>query len=334
MTRKGNQGYRGAVSKKAKKRTPPKRGSGAKNRGTLSGKGPTPKAEDRPYHAAYKRKKSAEGRAAHRASQERRRTQTAVVIEEGNELVVGRNPVMEAAEAGLKIKHIYYSGDDTQGRLREMLGRLATTGATITEVTRRDLDRASNGAVHQGLAIEVEEYEYWDLQDLLYKAKEKVEPGLLVALDQITDPHNVGAVLRSAAAFGADGMILPRRRSAGLGATAWKVSAGAAAHVPTARVTNLVDALNRCKDEGFFVVGLDGDADVSVRGLDLATEPLVVVTGAEGRGLSRLVRETCDLIVSIPTTSKVESLNAAVATGIVLYEVDSVRQTMGETAEE
>ena len=212
MARKGNQGYRGAVSKKAKKRTPPKRGSGGKHRRALSGKGPTPKAEDRPYHVAHKRKKAADGRAAQRAGLERRRMQTAVVVEEGNELVVGRNPVMEAAEAGLKIKHIYYSGDDTQGRLRDILGRLATTGATITEVTRRDLDRASDGAVHQGIAVEVEEYEYWDLTDLLYRAKEKVGPGLLVALDQITDPHNVGAVLRSAAAFGADGMILPGRR--------------------------------------------------------------------------------------------------------------------------
>ena len=330
MGRKGNQGYRRAVSKKAKRRQPPKKGSGGKHRRALQGKGPTPKAEDRPYHSAHAKKKKAQERAAQRVAAEKARKKTAVVIAEGNELVVGRNPVMEAAKAGLKVKQVFFAADVSQGRMRDILEVLAGSGATITEVTKRDLDRASDGAAHQSIAIEVEEYPYWDLTDLLYRATEKVEPGLLVALDQVTDPHNVGAVLRSAAAFGADGMILPKRRSAGLGVAAWKVSAGAAAHVPTARVTNLVDALKRCKESGFFLVGLDGDADALVRGLDLASEPLVIVTGAEGKGLSRLVRETCDLVVSIPTTSKVESLNAAVATGIVLYEVDSVRRALGE----
>ena len=146
-----------------------------------------------------------------------------------------------------------------------------------------------------------------------------------MALDQVTDPHNLGAVLRSAGAFAADGVIIPERRSAGVTTTAWKVSAGAAARVPVARATNLVRTLQDCKAAGFFVVGLDGGSEVSIRGLELADQPLVLVTGAEGAGLSRLVRETCDLVVSIPISSAVESLNAAVATGIALYEVSALR---------
>lgn len=323
---KGNQGYRGAVSKKSKKRVPPKRGSGGKHRRTLSGKGPTPKAEDRPYHVAYKRKQAATRREGHEQAREKRMAQTAVQVLEGNELVVGRNPSMEVAHSGLRIRTVFIASDPAYGRMREVLEVLGGSGANFVEVTKRDLDRASKGAVHQGVAVEVEEYQYWDLHDLLLRATEKVEPGLLVALDHVTDPHNIGAVLRSAAAFGADGLILPTRRSGGLGATSWKVSAGAAAHVPSARVPNLVSALKKCKEQGFFVVGLDGDGDADIRGLNLATEPLVVVTGAEGAGLSRLVRETCDVVVSIPMSKQVESLNAAVATGIVLYEVDSLRR--------
>src|SRR5699024_10715491 len=132
---------------------------------------------------------------------------------------------------------------------------------------------------------------------------------------------NLGAVLRSAGAFGADGVVLPERRSAGVSSTVWKVSAGAAARVPVARETNLTRALTEAKKAGLFVVGLDGEGTTSVRDLELATEGLVLVTGSEGKGLSRLVRETCDVVASIPIGADVESLNAAVATGIALYEV-------------
>lgn len=324
---KGNQGRRGSMSKTPKNRSRAPKGSGGKHRRALSGRGPTPKAENRPYHPAYARKKAAEQRAAHRAAQERGRQRTAVQVEGSNELVVGRNPVKEAAASGLRIKTVFVAADPAYGSMRDVIDSLAGTGADYKEVTKRDLDRASDGAAHQGVAVEVEEYDYWDLEDLILRAIEKVEPGLIVALDHVTDPHNVGAVLRSAGAFGADGLLIPTRRQAGVGTTAWKVSAGAAAHVPTARVPNLVQALRVLKERGFFVVGLDGRADVELRGLPLATEPLVIVTGAEGKGLSRLARETCDQVVSIPMNRRVESLNAAVATGIVLYEVDSVRAT-------
>ncbi len=322
---KGNQGPRGAYSKRAGKKAHPKKGTGGHGRRALAGRGPTPKAEERTYHPAYKEKKKREARASQAAAKERRQQETAVRVREGNELVVGRNPVTEAARGGIKVETVYLAADPASAGMRAAVEALAETGAPFVEVGRRDLDRVSDGSAHQGIAIEVKGYDYWSLEDLTYRATEKVTPGLLVALDHVTDPHNVGAVLRSAAAFGADGLILPERRSAGVGVTAWKVSAGAAAVVPAARVTNLVQSLRRLKESGFFVVGLDGNADESVRNMTLATEPLVVVIGAEGAGLSRLVRETCDMVVSIPTTGNVESLNAAVAAGITLYEVYQAR---------
>lgn len=323
---KGNQGRRGAVSKASQRKdSQPKMGSGARHRGKLAGKGPTPKAEDRTYHPAYKKKKAQEKREEREVARAKAMSRTAVRIQPGNELVVGRNAVLEAAASGVRIKKVFLASDPTQGRMREIFEVLAATGAPFQEVTRRDLDRASDGAVHQGIAVEVGEYRYLDIEDLLIQSTQQVKPGLLVALDHITDPHNVGAILRSAAAFGADGLILPERRSAGIGAVAWKVSAGAAARVPAARVGNLVTALKKCKDAGYFVVGLDGNADIDLRDLELATEPMVLVTGAEGDGLSRLVRETCDQIVSIPMTSRVESLNASVATAVALYEIAEKR---------
>lgn len=322
---KGNQGYRGGSSGSAHKKAGPKKGSGGKHRRALAGRGPTPKAEERTYHPAYAKKAEREAKQAQEAARAQSAPKSSIRIASDSELVVGRNSVVEAARSGIQIKKIYISVDPGQGRMKEVLEVLAETGAPFVEVTKRDLDRVSDGASHQGIAVEVSEYKYWNLDELLTRAQEKVQPGLLVALDHVTDPHNVGAVLRGSAAFGADGLLLPDRRSAGINVVAWKVSAGAAAHVPVAQVGNLVQALNKCKEAGFFIVGLDGDAHTTVRGLELSTAPIVLVTGAEGAGLSRLVRQTCDLIVSIPTTDKVESLNAAVATSIALYEIHMTR---------
>ena len=315
----GNDGRRGAVRKPGSKKGP-KVGTGGHSRRRLEGKGPTPKAEDRTYHPAFKRKKAREAREAQEAAIARARAKSSIKIAEGHELIAGRNPVAEAARAGVPIESVFVLDN-----------RLASgMGAPVYEVTRRDLDVATDGAVHQGVAIEVRGYEYRDVEDLIAESLQQLDIPLLVALDQVTDPHNLGAVLRSSGAFGADGVIIPERRSAGVNTTAWKVSAGAAARVPVARATNLVRALEDCKKAGFFVVGLDGGGDTELRDLKLADGPLVVVTGAEGSGLSRLVRETCDQIVSIPIASAVESLNAAVATGIALYEVDSLRRARAE----
>ena len=320
----GNDGRRGAVRKPGSKKGA-KVGTGGHSRRRLEGKGPTPKAEDRTYHPAYKRKIQREAREAREAAIARARAKSSIKVAPGHELIAGRNPVAEAVRANVPIERVFVLDNVKDDRVEEVI-RLAThMGAPVFEVTRRDLDVATDGAVHQGVAVEVRGYEYSHVEDLIVGSLQKVGTPLLVALDQVTDPHNLGAVLRSAGAFGADGVIIPERRSAGVNTTAWKVSAGAAARVPVARATNLVRALEECKRSGMFVIGLDGGTDVSLRGLKLADMPLVVVTGAEGAGLSRLVRETCDQIVSIPISSAVESLNAAVATGIALYEVASVR---------
>ncbi|ERH32080.1 RNA methyltransferase, TrmH family, group 3, partial [Actinomyces sp. oral taxon 877 str. F0543] len=296
------------------------------SRRRLEGKGPTPKAEDRPYHPAHKRKVRREARQAQEAAIARARAKSSIRVPAGHELIAGRNPVAEAARAGVPIERVFVLDNVKDDRVEEVIRLASSLGAPVFEVTRRDLDVATDGASHQGVAIEVRGYEYTPVDDLIAGSVQQAGHPLLVALDQVTDPHNLGAVLRSAGAFGGDGVIVPERRSAGVTTAAWKVSAGAAARVPVARATNLVRALEDCKRAGFFVVGLDGGGDAPLRGLPLADGPLVLVAGAEGTGLSRLVRQTCDQIVSIPISSAVvESLNAAVATGIALYEVASVR---------
>ena len=320
----GDRGRPGAIRKKGTKKGA-QVGTGGHSRRRLEGKGPTPKAEDRPYHPAHKRRARREAREAQEAAIARARAKSSIRVPAGHELIAGRNPVAEAARAGVPIERVFVLDNVKDDRVEEVIRLASSLGAPVFEVTRRDLDVATDGASHQGVAIEVRGYEYTPVDDLIAGSVQQAGHPLLVVLDQVTDPHNLGAVLRSAGAFGGDGVIIPERRSAGVTTAAWKVSAGAAARVPVARATNLVRALEDCKRAGFFVVGLDGGGDAPLRGLPLADGPLVLVAGAEGTGLSRLVRQTCDQIVSIPISSAVESLNAAVATGIALYEVASVR---------
>ena len=320
----GDRGRPGAIRKKGTKKGA-QVGTGGHSRRRLEGKGPTPKAEDRPYHPAHKRRARREAREAQEAAIARARAKSSIRVPADHELIAGRNPVAEAARAGVPIERVFVLDNVKDDRVEEVIRLASSLGAPVFEVTRRDLDVATDGASHQGVAIEVRGYEYTPVDDLIAGSIQQAGHPLLVALDQVTDPHNLGAVLRSAGAFGGDGVIIPERRSAGVTTAAWKVSAGAAARVPVARATNLVRALEDCKRAGFFVVGLDGGGDAPLRGLPLADGPLVLVAGAEGTGLSRLVRQTCDQIVSIPISSAVESLNAAVATGIALYEVASVR---------
>ena len=320
----GDRGRPGAIRKKGTKKGA-QVGTGGHSRRRLEGKGPTPKAEDRPYHPAHKRRARREAREAQEAAIARARAKSSIRVPAGHELIAGRNPVAEAARAGVPIERVFVLDNVKDDRVEEVIRLASSLGAPVFEVTRRDLDVATDGASHQGVAVEVRGYEYTPVEDLIAGSVQQAGHPLLVALDQVTDPHNLGAVLRSAGAFGGDGVIIPERRSAGVTTAAWKVSAGAAARVPVARATNLVRALEDCKRAGFFVVGLDGGGDAPLRGLPLADGPLVLVAGAEGTGLSRLVRQTCDQVVSIPISSAVESLNAAVATGIALYEVASVR---------
>lgn len=315
----GNSKRRGAVRKSGTKKGA-SGGSGGQRRAGLTGRGPTPKASDRTGHPARARKLAQERREQARPKQVTRGG-AADSLREGNDLVAGRNAVLEAARAGLPVERLLLSVSADDDRLAEVVNALALRGVQAESVTKRELDELADGAAHQGVVAIVPPYEYVAPEDLLDRAREAGQVPLVVALDGITDPHNLGAVLRSAGAFGAHGVVVPQRRSAGVTPAVWKVSAGAAATVPVARASNLVRALQGYQKAGCFVVGLDGGADSDLDALELATEPLVVVLGAEGSGLSRLVRETCDLIVSIPIAEAVESLNAAVAAGITLHEV-------------
>ena len=207
-------------------------------------------------------------------------------------------------------------------RVKEAISIAGKRGIPIVEVMRPELDRLSGpDAVHQGLALKVPAYEYAHPLQLLDDILERGEVPLLVALDGVTDPRNLGAIVRSIAAFGGQGAIVPQRRSVGMTASAWKTSAGAAARVPVAMAGNLTTTLKELKARGVFVLGLDGGGDVSLPDLALAAEPVVLVVGSEGKGLSRLVTETCDAVVSIPIESSTESLNAGIAVSVALYEV-------------
>ncbi len=319
----GNSQRRGAVRKGTSKKGATV-GSGGQRRRGLEGKGPTPRAEDRPQHKAHKAAKAASksgGRApGGRSASGSRAGSTRRGGKASSEIVAGRNSVVEALRAEVPVTTMYVAGRiDSDDRVREALKIATQRGIAILETPRGELDRLTDGAVHQGLALQVPPYAYAHPSDLV----DPQAPGipLIVALDGITDPRNLGAIVRSVAAFGGHGVVVPERRSVGLTASAWKTSAGAAARVPVAMAPNLTRALEEYRKAGFFILGLDMDGDVSLTELDLATEPIVIVTGSEGKGLSRLVRETCDQIVSIPMSSAVESLNAGVATGVTLYEV-------------
>jgi 23S rRNA (guanosine2251-2'-O)-methyltransferase len=234
--------------------------------------------------------------------------------------------VVEALRAHMPVSAVYVAeGAERDGRLREVFRVAADRGISLLEVSRGELDRITDGAVHQGLAARVPAYEYAHPDDLLERAESFGEPPLIVALDSVTDPRNLGAVVRSAAGFGAHGVLVPERRSAGMTASAWKTSAGAAARLPVAQATNLVRQLKAYQEAGCMVVGLAADGEVSLPDLDLADGPLVVVVGSEGDGLSRLVAETCDQLVSIPMANQVESLNAGVAASVALYAVARAR---------
>jgi 23S rRNA (guanosine2251-2'-O)-methyltransferase len=237
------------------------------------------------------------------------------------ELLVGRNPVVEALRARIPATALYVAlGLDIDDRVTEAVRTATDRGIALLEVTRAELDRMTGGILHQGIGLSVPPYAYEPFDDVVANALEQPTP-LLVALDGVTDPRNLGAVVRSAAAFGAHGVFMTERRAAGITATAWRTSAGAAARIAIAQVTNLTRALRRCQDDGFTVVGLDADGSTPLYGLEAAVGPLVVVVGSEGRGLSRLVGEACDFRVAIPMSSEVESLNASVAAAVTLAEV-------------
>ena len=313
-------------AKKSKKG--PTKGSGGKNRRSLEPKSGTLPAAERHWYDGKQRHK-ANKRAAQTGgpdvSDSPRKTRSPD-RPDNSDLLIGRNPVVEALRAGMPATRLFLANSlDPDDRVNEAAKLAGAQGVDVVEVNRTDLDRRceSNGlpgATHQGIVLQVRPYQYWAAEGLLDKALASDTPPLIVALDGVTDPHNLGAIARSAAAFGAHGLLIPERRTASVTMSAWKTSAGTLAKLPVAQATNLTRALESYKKAGLFVAGLDAGGDTQLPELDLATGPLVIVVGSEGKGLSRLVREVCDVVASIPI-SGAESLNASVAAGVSLYEV-------------
>jgi 23S rRNA (guanosine2251-2'-O)-methyltransferase len=317
----GNSKRVGAVRKRTGGN--PTAGSGGRRKRGLEGKGPTPKATERPAHKAFRKAGSPSPTRDSKPSSGGRRGSSAPA-----DWVAGRNAVVEALQARVPVTSLYIAEHtERDERVREAFKLAAERNLSILEVSRTALDKMTDGAVHQGLAMKVPPYDYADAGDLTARAADTGQPALLVALDSVTDPRNLGAVVRSSAAFGVHGVVVPERRAAGMTASAWKTSAGAAARVPVARVTNLTRALEAYKREGLMVAGLDAAGSVDITELEVATSPLVLVVGSEGKGLSRLVRDSCDVLVRIPMSAASESLNAGVAAGIALYEIDRHRRT-------
>ncbi|MCV7030276.1 23S rRNA (guanosine(2251)-2'-O)-methyltransferase RlmB [Mycobacterium sherrisii] len=307
----GNSRRQGAVRKTGSKKGPTV-GSGGQRRRALEGRGPTPPAHLRPNHPAAKRAAKSQSRRPAKRTDE-------------TETVLGRNPVLECLRADVPATALYVAlGIDADERVTESVSRAADLGIAILEVPRSDLDKMTTNHLHQGIALQVPPYNYAHPDDLLGTALQS-PPALLVALDNISDPRNLGAIVRSVAAFGGHGVLIPQRRSASVTAVAWRTSAGAAARIPVARATNLTRTLTNWADRGVRVVGLDAGGETTVDELD-GTDPIVVVVGSEGKGLSRLVRQNCDEVVSIPMAGPTESLNASVAAGVVLAEIARQRR--------
>jgi 23S rRNA (guanosine2251-2'-O)-methyltransferase len=297
-------------------------GSGGQRRRGLEGKGPTPPAEMRKGH---KKNRIANAQTKRAVSTQSRRP-SGRGAKATAEMVVGRNPVVEALRADIPATAVYVQQYiDSDDRVREALKLATDRGIPLMEAARPELDRITAGLNHQGLVLQIPPYEYAHPDDLVAEAADAGEDALIVALDGVTDPRNLGAVVRSVAAFGGHGVVVPERRAAGMTAGAWKTSAGTAARVPVARATNLTRTLEAYQKAGLTVVGLAADGDVELQDLELLSGPVVIVAGSEGKGLSRLVGETCDLLVRIPMPGGAESLNAGVAAGVVLYEASRRR---------
>ena len=329
----GNSSRKGAIraSKKG-----PAGGTGGKNKKRLTGKGPTPKAEDRPYHAAAKRKKAVAKKSSSKTTvrgagkvttgrsdgKEVRAPRAPRGDRPRGEIVAGRNAVLEALRESVPSTELLVARSiEVDDRVAESLKLALHLGLPIREAHRAEVEGISPNS--QGIILAIKPFQYSSFEEIMQRAK---YPALVVALDGVTDPRNLGAIIRSAAAFGAAGVIMTERRAASMTASAWKSSAGAAARLPIAQVTNLARTIDAAKKEGLFVVGLDGESEELISTMKIASEAIMIVVGSEGKGLARLTREKCDLVISIPISATTESLNASVATAITLFFIDQARR--------
>jgi 23S rRNA (guanosine2251-2'-O)-methyltransferase len=277
-------------------------------------------------HAPAEKRRGAGGSGARAAKQARRQGQldavrAAVRPGPGRVLIEGRRPVLEALRAGRPVDRILLASGAGRGSLGDLLDLARRRGVEVETVPRSLVDAEARSGAHQGVLAVVAPIEPIDLAELLALPLTGREPPFFLAMDGVEDPHNLGALARSAEAVGCHGVIVPRHRSAPLSAVAVKSSAGALEHLAVAEVPNLARALERLRDSGLWCIGLDGEAQASLFDVELADEPVCVVVGGEGAGLHRLVREACDAVVRIPMSGRVESLNVSVAGALALFEV-------------
>ncbi|MFV9511680.1 23S rRNA (guanosine(2251)-2'-O)-methyltransferase RlmB [Tepidibacillus sp. LV47] len=234
--------------------------------------------------------------------------------------ILGKNPVYEALKSDRSINKIYIAEGIQKSSLQKILALAKEKGVITQYYPKKKLDQMTENKNHQGIVASIAAYEYTELRDLVSEAKKANHLPFLVLLDEIEDPHNLGSILRTCDVVGVDGVIIPKRRSVGLTPTVSKTSAGAIEYVPVSRVTNLAQTIDYLKDEGFWIVGTDAAADQMYHEIDYKM-PVVIVIGSEGKGISRLVKEKCDFMVKLPMQGHINSLNASVAAGIILYEV-------------
>lgn len=245
------------------------------------------------------------------------------------EVVAGKHSVTEALKSGRTINKIWIAENAQKHLTLPIIAEAKKLGIVVQHVDRRKLDQMVPGVQHQGVVAQAAPYAYVEVDDLLKAAEEKGEPPFLLLLDEIEDPHNLGSILRTADCTGAHGVILPKRRSAQITATVSKTSAGAVEYVPVARVTNLGQTIDQLKEMGVWVVGTVVDAVQELYDTEVFDGPVAIVIGNENKGMGRLIREKCDVLVKLPMAGKINSLNASVAAGVVMYEVLRRRRLQG-----
>ena len=246
------------------------------------------------------------------------------VVELPEDMVAGRNAVMEALKGSRSVNKLMIANGSTEGSIKEIIAVAKEKGVNIQYWDRSKLDSIARGIRHQGVLAQVAPVQYAELEDILQVAKDRNEPPFIVLLDELEDPHNLGAILRTADAAGVHGVLIPKHRSCPLSATVAKTSAGAVEHVPVARVGNLVQTIKKLKQEGLWVAAADMDGK-DYYDTDL-TGPLLLIIGSEGQGVGRLVKEQCDFVVRIPMVGRINSLNASVAGSILMYEAMKQRR--------